>query len=307
MKQIDIQLFRDCCALNFTVRRWSNRKTVKLTKEECEREGLDPDRATKSFKLTCSRQYANIVKYQNETKAWLRSRSMPSFFKVGIFMIKLDELDNINAKLNTANATIRTVMVPDLIADIKSVETVDRQALGRHYDLQDYPQEQPMLAKFGFIWLPIQFGVPENLPQQLFDEAQKKATAMWEEAQEKILITLRLSFAKLVDHAVERLKVDPGEKAKTFKKSTIQNIKDFLETFNQKNIMNDGELAKLVAKAEKVMAPVDDAEQFAVAMRNDDALRERMTDQLEGIKMDVEKMIVERPRRSFIMADVEED
>ena len=305
MKQLSVELFKDCCALNFSVQRWSNRKTVAVSQEEADREKVSKKRMRKTVKLTTSTVYDQIVSFQNETKKWVTARAMPSFFKVGIFMVKLDEYDTINSRITQDLGVLRTNMVPQLVADIKSIEYLDRQELGPYYNPSDYPTDITMPQKFGFTWLPIQFGVPENLPRELYEQARQKTQAMWMEAQEKILQALRMSFAELVNHAVERLTVPPGEKPKIFKYSTIENIQGFLETFNAKNVMNDQELAALVSKAQTVMAGVGDANEFSEQIRTDDGLRERMAEQFGGLKSAIDEMIINRPARKFIMDDVE--
>jgi len=307
MKQLSVELFKDCCALNFSVQRWSNRKTVKVSQEEADRDKVNAKRLRKTVRLTTSKQYDRIVQFQNETKAWVQSRSMPSFFKVGIFMVKLNEYDSINSRITQDQQTLKSVMVPDLCADIKSIEYLDRQELGPYYSPGDYPEANIMEVKFGFTWLPVSFGVPENLPKELYLAAKKKSEQIWLDAQEKILVTLRMSFSKLIDHAVERLTVAPGEKAKTFKSSTIENIREFLETFNARNIMNDKDLAELVKKAESVMSDVDDPKAFSEMMRGDDGMRERMASQFSDLKGEIDKMITIRPSRQFINDDIESD
>jgi hypothetical protein len=156
-----------------------------------------------------------------------------------------------------------------------------------------------MERRFGFTWLPMSFGVPENLPRKLFEEAKVKAENMWADAQEKILVALRMSFLGLVEHAAERLKVEPGEKAKIFKSSTIGNIKEFLEVFSAKNILNDKELEGFVKQAEQVMLDVGDVSEFSESIRDDESMRNSMAQKFEQIKEGVSGMIMSRPARVF--------
>ena len=46
---------------------------------------------------------------------------------------------------------------------------------------------------------------------------------------------------------------------KRFYDSTITNITDFLQSFQERNITNDTELAALVAKAQSVLVGIEDA------------------------------------------------
>jgi hypothetical protein len=304
MQLIDANLLKDCCAVMLTRRSWGNKRKaslatvttsadkrlLKLTKEL-----IDPE----------TPELVAVKRHLAETREWVIGRTMPFLgFKGGIYLAKTQAVPIIEAELPKRQARLAELVgelcnrVPD--QDGKMDSPYDRKVreardkLQELFDVRDYPTGAELARVFSIEWNWVAFTVPEGLPPELRQAEAKKLQQRFEEAGEEILIALRSGFKKLVDHAVERLTVQPGEKKKVFKDTFIPNIAEFIETFSVRNLTNDAELGVLVEQARNIIAGVDNQ-----ALRDDEGLREKVNRQFEQVRAQLDTMIAERPGRSF--------
>lgn len=133
---------------------------------------------------------------------------------------------------------------------------------------------------------------------RLFEQEREKAAQLWDDTMAEGIGYLRNIFLELVRHAAERLSPDEDGKPKTFQKSTIDKLKEFLETFEIRNIADDRELAPLVARMRNLLQGVD-----AESLRTSDLLRERMAQQLTKIASQVDQMPAVKRTRLITFED----
>jgi len=76
---------------------------------------------------------------------------------------------------------------------------------------------------------------------------------------------------------------------------------EFLEMFEKRNLTNDGELAKLVIAAKKMLTGVD-----AKGLRDDEKLRARVATGFAELKGKLSGMVETKPARKISLADEEE-
>lgn len=298
MVSVDVELFKDSAAFMFASRCWGNTKKIKSTEIKT---GADPAWVKSHKILMASVEYEAIKKFIASTRTWCDSRSSPSYFRKGIQIVRLDMVDEFEKQLGAFKKQLGEEMVPALE---KVWEDRIKEAEGKLKELfnpRDYPAKIELKYRFDIDWNFIGFTVPDNLPKELFEAEKARVEARWKEAEEMILFGLRESFGGLVDHAIDRLTVKPGEKPKIFKASTIENISEFIELFSAKNIMNDGELAKLVDKAKKVLVGADPE-----ALRQNVDQRKDLVGKFETVKTELDKLLIERPSRAFSLEEEEE-
>lgn len=298
MQSIDVELFKDSTAFMLSTRCWGNIKKIKEKKLDTK---ADPAWYKTSKILLEAPEYVKIRKFLNQVRIWCDARTSPSYFRRGIQIVRRDMADTFETQLNKFKATLRETLVKDLVNIWDDAIKVAETKLADLYNPADYPNKADLPFRFDIQWNFVGFTVPDNLPKELFEAEKKRVEQQWKEAEEMILFGLRESFSKLVDHAIERLKVAPGEKPKIFKKGTIENIQEFIALFSAKNIMNDVELAKLVEKAKAVMVDAD-----AESLRGDVDMRAKLVQKFEPVKTEIDKLIVERPSRTFDFSEESE-
>ena len=123
---------------------------------------------------------------------------------------------------------------------------------------------------------------------------------MWTDALEECRTLLRATMHSLVGHIGERLTPKEDGKQKSFHGSMLTKLDSFMTTFADRNIANDDELADLVKKAKNVMHGID-----AEVLRKEEGVREVFKEQMDGLKNELDTMVIDKPTRAF-SADTEE-
>ncbi len=109
---------------------------------------------------------------------------------------------------------------------------------------------------------------------------------------------MRAILQEMVTHTIERLTPTPDGKQKIFKKSMIGNIKEFLDSFSDRNITDDAELEKLVEQMRGIMAG-----KSADALRGDDAMRKDVADKMASVKTAMDAMLTDKPNRAITLEE----
>lgn len=253
----------------------------------------DPKRFKHSKQIIVSELYDDIVSFQNEVNSMVKRYSMPSFIFPGVVAVANAGVEGLDNSLRESAEKL-----PPLVAKLTEawpnlVEEA-RQALNGQFNERDYLPPKDVARRFAIRWQWIAFDVPEGLPPELRKAEAKKLQERFAAAQEEILIALRTGFADIVAAAVDRLTVAPGEKPKIFRNSLVDNFREFFETFPQRNLMDDKELAAVVEQAKGLLANVGPN-----ALRDSARLREKVATELAKVKGNLDKMITERAGRRF--------
>lgn len=277
----------DAVAFVFSISQWGNRRVANLGDV-----ATDADKSMLHLTKTLidSDEYKAIGRWMNETKGWLMARSVPSFFRDGCYLFRLSMVADVEKHLRFAE-TIKRGLVDKLLEVYPAQIETARERLAGQFNVGDYPTIEELRRAFFWSYQWIAFGIPEGLPPEIRQQEMEKAKNMWEEAAQSITIALRESFNGLIRHAREKLQPGEDGKPRIFRDTLVTNIKDFLETFQARNIVGDDELAALVAKAQAVIGGVDKAQ----ALRDDQALRDSVKDGFEAIEKEMETL-VERKR-----------
>jgi len=184
---------------------------------------------------------------------------------------------------------------PDQIEAMASPER-----LGPQFRRTDYPGVEEFRRSFYWSYQWVSFDVPDRLPAAIRAQEKAKVENMWAEAAESITFALRESFAKMVSHAVEVMAPSTTDgKQKRFYDSTVTNILDFLQSFQERNITNDTELAALVDKAKSVLVGIEDASM----LKKDGLFRGRVLDEFKKLDTALDSLVQVRPSRKFNFED----
>lgn len=295
MQTVSIKLFEDAFAFTMKMKRFSNRRQGNLSGVDV---GADKSRFKLTKKLIECPELDAIVEYQTELYNWATKRSVPSFFREGVYLVKKSMAEEFNAKLEAGAIRLQTELVPALLRAYPEAIEAAREALNGQFSILDYPGQFEMAARFGIEWNWITVGVPDDLPLELRKAEAEKITAQFKDAETQIMSALREGFAEIVSHVTDRLTPGESGKDKTFRNTLFENLTEFIETFNARNLVNDSQLAEMVTKANEILAQVKGlAGEKAEAVRDNAMLRERMAQQFAELKGKVE--VMEKPGRKF--------
>lgn len=241
---------------------------------------------------------------------YVRSRAVPcEWVKDGMYLVHVHAASSVHDDLVAMTQGVgyagycKCKPLNQLIQSFaeKYTERVEEEKLrlGELFNPLDYPDPEE-ISEMGVTWRFISFGPAEELQQvsaQLFEEERRKAEIQWAEALDQARALLRAEMKALVDHMVDRLKVEPGQKPKIFRNSLVHNMDEWLQNFSLRNIANDAQLQELVTRARQIMMHVPSAD----ALRNDEALRSNVAQQMTEIKNTLDGLVLEQPSRVIVL------
>lgn len=275
--------------------------TRKADKSKIDTQDADPAMIGVSKEILDSDIYRRIKSLDGEVRRWVGANSLPAVgLKRGVYAVPVGLLENVETALERFRAQ-RMDLVAQFLADYPARVEDARERLGGQFQQRDYPDRERMQSAFTWGIRYLSFGVPEGLEgvnKVVYERERQKAEAAWQETLDEWRKVLRVSFADLVDHCADKLsggRMENGVvKPKIFRDSMVANIKEFLATFEARNVVNDGELADLVAKAKALTDGVD-----AEVLRDDARTRAMVGEGFREIKTKLDTMIVDRPVRKI--------
>lgn len=318
---VDLERFKNAVGFTATfAAKWGNTRKANIDKVTLEKEAKtvaeamqpnanDPSKSQQKNakermqlkkQLIRSPEYEAIKSFYGEIATWIRTRTVPSFWKEGFRLVGLSGVNEIQSRLEKAQRAELPELVDKFLAAYPAQIEEARAVLEPvgQFNRLEYPSVDEMRTTFDISWNWIAFSTPAGLPEELRKTEEDKLQRQFADASEQITTALRESFATLISHANDRLKTEPGEKPKIFKDSMIGNILEFIETFQNRNITNDAELAILVGRAKEVLAP-NGKTVSPQKLRDYAATREETAKQFAEIQTTLDGMITTSKGRRF--------
>jgi hypothetical protein len=256
-----------------------------------------------SKKLLQSSELKAVQSLDAEISAYIRKIALPSHFRSGMFLVPVDFVVVIDEGLRKYRDE-RSRLVAAFVAVYPSLIEAVRAELGDLFNAGDYPAASEIGGLFPFEWEFVTYTTPQTLKQikaSLYEEAKEKEHARVRVAVDECVQTMRFGFSELVNKMLERLTPEDtveGPKKKIFKKSTIENLNDFLELFDGRNIAGDEKLATYVKEVKELMNGVDPER-----LRSDDAFREQIRSGFATVAANLETIVVDRGSRRISLDD----
>lgn len=217
---------------------------------------IDPRVIRISKTLVDSPEIAAITKFDAGVREYVVSQSVPSFSLSGVFFLNKSIVADVDKKL-TELAIQRSALI-DAAADTLAQRIEEtRLLLGPAFNSADYPTDAAFRDSYDISWSFLDLAVPESLKEtnpEIYENEKIKAEHRLQNAQEQIKALLRQQFGEHIKKFVDRLegKRENG-KVKIFRDSMVENLNDFIGSFNARNLTGDNELADLVAEIRDVM------------------------------------------------------
>lgn len=289
-------LFEKSVALSLKVHRFG--LTKKGDKAEIKTDA-DTARLSLGVKLLSGcKEINDILSHLNDSVAWIKARSAPSFFRGGLYLFKVSSVGEVEAELGERAKRLSALIEATASTYDAAVES-DKATLAGQFNSDFYPPFSEVAKSYGMEWNWISLGVPDNLPKDVLEAEKAKAEKLWSDAAVEIRVALRKSFAGLVDWAAEKLRADGTEKPKSFHYTTLEKMQEFIKCFELRDITNDAELAMLVAKAKAVFSVDGDMKARADFLREQPEEMKIVGDGFSEIKAELDKLIQEPVERAF--------
>jgi hypothetical protein len=211
----------------------------------------DQDSYAVNKKIINSDGYKKIQSLDGEIRNYLKTRALPSLLKRGVYLVPFKIVEDLEADLARMMSD-RNDLVDEFIKEYDEEKYKAKTKLRSLYNEADYPSSESIRNSFYINYRIFSAEIPESLADLsglMYEREKQRAKKFWEDSKLLIEDTLRSEFSKLVDHFVERLQVEPGQKEKVFHKSLISNFDNWVDLFESRNITQDKELKKEVDKA----------------------------------------------------------
>jgi hypothetical protein len=240
------------------------------------------------------KEYQEIKKLDGTIRSAMKKLALPSILKNGTYLIPVELVEKIDTMVETY-AKERSDLVTAFINGYDANVAASLARLGSLGKPDEYTTVEQVQGAFYVRSRYVDFGIPVTLSKinkEIFEREAQKAEQSWSEASKLVQDALCAGLADLTDHLVERLSGSTDGKPKVFKASSIDNINEFISTFDIRNITNYEELKVVVDKAKSVLNGVAPS-----ALRENSDLRKKVLGGMTAVKSSLDTMMKDRPKR----------
>jgi hypothetical protein len=292
MPEIAMTHHEDVVILNLEFGRVVNRRRIPSETDAVETE-IDRDMLHLGVDLFDAKELRACQNFQARLKTKVKGYCVPSFTRGGMYMVKLAAIETVDEILKEGIAGFDQYV--KAFADV--VETrrdESKERLGKAFDADAYPSRNEVHEKYRIEYNWLMMGTPDALPKDIFQRERKKSEASLKAAESRINLMLALEVKGMGDHLIERLTPsdDPQAKPKQIRKSAVENIREYLKTFNLRNIGSTEELDAQVERMDAILSGVDSKD-----LKDSASLRDSVKKEFEGVTQALDMIIVATPKR----------
>jgi hypothetical protein len=235
-----------------------------------------------------------IRRLDADLRRYLYNMCLP--FEPGIHLLPIGLIETVDARLHEFDVK-REELVQTFLA---AYPRLCQEAAGRLrtlYNPLDYPPVEEVRSEFTCSWQYLSYGVPRQLrevSERMFQDEREKAAERMAEAYTEVRQVLREAMVELVAHLRDRLTDQPDGTPQRLRESTVQKLREFLDTFDFRNVTNDQELKEQVERARALLTGTS-----TDAIRNTAELRSRVREGISGIADRLGTMVSDRVGRKF--------
>jgi len=288
-------IFQKGCLVQMSVSKWGGVKKIDKSKLSNMVDQAESDWVTATKKLVDPQSLKPICKINNSARSWLATISLP-FPITGMVFVPKDLINTVDQKLDEFKIKFNEA-VQYFIQDYTYLRETAKTYLGELFNEIDYPVN--IGDKFNFNWRFIILDVPNGdtqiLAPEVYAREKEKFIQTMEEARCMAIDALREEFSQMVERITDRFTQNADGHPKIFKNTTIESFYEYFQTFKDRNIFQDHELAALVNRAQSVLNGTN-----VEHIRSNETLKEDIRSGMTDIEGEIDKLF-NRPRRKIIM------
>lgn len=286
-------MFEKGCLVQLSISKWGGVKKIddnKLAEMVNHHEWL-----TATKKLVDPESLKPICKVGNAARSYLAGISLPFPIQGMVFAPK-EMISRVDKRLEEFKEEFNQA-VALFVRDYDRLRETATAYLGDLFNEVDYPLqvEKKFLLAWRFIILDVPNGKSGILSPEIYEREKEKFIQTMEEARTLAIESLREEFSSMVDRITERFSESADGKTKVFKSATVKNFYEFFETFKERNIFRDDQLAQLVEKAQAVLGGIS-----AESIRTNEGLKESIRAGMAEVETAMAEGLI-RPRRKIVM------
>lgn len=238
--------------------------------------------------LLDSPELAAITKADVALRNLLEEYCLPSSIDSGLRTVPNENAKVVEKILTNYEEVERPALVEEFLAVYETQVKTAKKELKEHFDPAHYPTVEDMREEFSFEYHFLTFGQPpEHLKAfapKLFERETKKAHKVVMDAAQDVADAMRQTAAELVSKLADGLSGDKtvDGKQKRFNDAHVDNLKQFVESFDIRNVTSDGALKSEMDKLKGLMAGVS-----AEKIKNNEGLKTDMAAKVAAIAKSV--------------------
>jgi len=288
-------LSENTVVLALTLGQVSNRRKLSSSTEAIKTE-IDRDMLHVGIDLYDAPELKACRRFLTSLKLAVRSKTVPSFLKGGMYMVKVEAVEEIDALLFKAREDFRPLVEAfAAVADERKEES--RARLGSAFNPGLYPTAEQINALYRIDWKWLTMSTPDSLKKisvQFFEREREKQEEALQEAVHEITNMLTLEAKGLADHMVDRLTPDEDGKPKIFRNSMVSNITEFLANFKLRDVGSSEELQSQVERMRKLTEGVQPDD-----LRKSDSLRQDVHEGFKRVAQTLDSLVMQKPKRKI--------
>lgn len=296
-----INPFRDCIAIIFSQHSWGNVRKVRESEVEVRTTEKRTDVAKKRIsitkKLLDSKEYQAIGSLDAKVRKSLDMLSVPSVIQVGAYLVTPKAYDKFMRRIEQYKQE-RDVLVDEFIKAYPSRVNEAKEDLDDLFNLNQYPPAEEVQKKFYIEVRPIAFEVPkrlEELDKAAYQAALEERRKEMQVAAQEIQAALRIGLKEYVDRMLEAVSGKGADgRRKNLRADFMDNFREFLDTFADRNATGDVDLMKQVDNLRKIVGGVDVND-----LRDSQEARDYVLGRVKEVAATVDQLVEDSPIRKF--------
>lgn len=278
--------FRNTVCLSVTFHRPASKRNGNLDSVSTK---ADKEELILSKRIFNSEAYQACHRINLNTRRWIEARSVPSPLRNGTYLIPVGLIDSVYEKLDEAIEEYR-VAADEFAKEYPSLIKKWEEKLADQFDRNNYPDARDIRRRFFVSKIVLDFsptsqgGIDQNAEIQ--------------EAIDEIRSALRAGLLELVSRLSDMLTDTTDGKKKRFSRKALERFSEWVSLFPDRLVVDDPQLVKLVDQAKKILdgKKLDD-------LRDVDKVRNQVRGSLEKVGGSLQKLLENRPSRSFSFDD----
>jgi hypothetical protein len=214
----------------------------------------------------------------------------------GVRLIRQDRVEDFVALMTDYKSELEDA-VQNLDRHFGELKRSAAERLGSLFNSSDYPHS--LVGLFDVQWDFPSFEPPDYLRQlcpAVYEQERARVAARFDEAVQLAERAFLEEFARLVAHLCDRIG-GTGEdgQPRVFRDTAVDKLSEFFARFGELNVRSSEELDTLVERAQRAVRGVG-----AQDLRDSEALRQRVSQQLAQVQSALDGMLIDRPRRRIL-------
>lgn len=292
-QELETSLTEATVILNLDFGKFTNRRKISSDSESIDTD-IDRDSLHVGVDLIDAPELRACQTFQSRLKAKIKPYTVPSFFRGGMYLVKLEAVQIVNDIIKKAKVDfVPIVQAFADVVDVRKEEAKDR--LKGEFDASLYPTREDIIAVYRIENSWLSMTTPTSLKKisvEFFELEKAKAEETLKAATENITAMLAAEAKGLGDHLLERLTPNEDGTPKQLRKSAVNNITDFLSTFKLRNIGSSAALENQILRMQELVKGVD-----AKDLRMDESLRTDLASGFKEVTTALDRLVIDRPKR----------